>query len=353
MALQYFKIKEQALRDIFKVISDQLDLLQGVTAASAWRGDVNAGSKKLSNLAEGTAASDAVTLAQLTAATNIQNITTQLQAGGASPINITGLPGTGGILVVGTHADRLAMPSVSGNWFFESDRTALYGVSGTAWLLMSGNEGGSDSVKYTDLGMESIGYLWVSQDLGIMYRWTGAAWRWWLGIWSAAFSTRPTEPTITITSGVRFAASDRGYQEWVYDRGTTTWFYAGGGSPTRDVIANITTGLVTADAGYLFYATDYDRVYRWDGAAWEDAPGQPARFAICWFDTTPDTAGWEMCDGAAVTRSTTSGGTTGYTVPDLTTNTTFLRSGTSVATGTFGTTGVDYNFWRGMPFVRL
>jgi len=135
-----------------------------------------------------------------------------------------------------------------------------------------------------------------------------------------------------------FVASDRTYVTWVSTG--AVWQYLAG--MQRGLIAAITTGLTTNDAGYLYYATDFARAYRWTGSAWEDAPGAPARGQIVYFPVTlhadfaPGT-GWQLCDGTAgVTRSTPTGGTTTVTVPDLTTDSRFLRS---VAGATGGTGG--------------
>lgn len=57
-------------------------------------------------------------------------------------------------------------------------------------------------------------------------------------------------------------------------------------------------GLKPSDIGLAYYATDFDRVLLWDGAVWGDAPGQPARGMIVFFETgvTPP-AWWLRCDG--------------------------------------------------------
>lgn len=100
--------------------------------------------------------------------------------------------------------------------------------------------------------------------------------------------------------------------------------------------------LASTESGFLFYSTDFDREYIWTSTAWTDAAASPKRGTIAWFPVTlhadfaPGT-GWALCDGTAgVTRSTPSGGTTTFTVPDLTTANRFLRS---VAVTTGGTGG--------------
>jgi hypothetical protein len=65
-------------------------------------------------------------------------------------------------------------------------------------------------------------------------------------------------------------------------------------------------GLQTADQGLLFYSVDFDRAYRWSGAAWEDAPGQPARGMVAFFAIDPP-IGWLRCDGRAGFGTTADG----------------------------------------------
>lgn len=77
-----------------------------------------------------------------------------------------------------------------------------------------------------------------------------------------------------------------------------------------------------ADAeGFLFNATDFDRIYRCDGSAWEDLPGQTPRGAVMFFSHSSQTpgTGWQVLDGSSVTISTPTGGTTSITVADYST----------------------------------
>jgi len=99
--------------------------------------------------------------------------------------------------------------------------------------------------------------------------------------------------------------------------------------------------LVATDVNFLIRSTDFDRLYRWTGAAWTDAPGQPQRGEIVDFaitlgaDFTPG-AWWSLCNGTAGVVYSKPDGTTGtVTVPDLTTANRFRRA-TSGATGGTG-----------------
>jgi hypothetical protein len=81
-------------------------------------------------------------------------------------------------------------------------------------------------------------------------------------------------------------------------------------------LATIPTGLTLADAGYLFEATDFKRVFRWTGTAWEYAPGQPIKGEIVASDADPLT-GWALCDGSVVTRTKPDATTESFTTPNL------------------------------------
>jgi len=251
----------------------------------------------------------------------------------------------------GTHADRANHAPGSlkvGSLFFESDRGALYHVreiDGVAtWVLYFAMMTGSYSAKPSDLTSTDDNFWYNAQDQCTLSRWTGAAWHYQAGILIDTWSNRPAGGGTNISAGFRFSASDRGYQQWAYDRTNTRWYYVGGGEPTRNTIANITGSLGAQDVGYLFYSTDYDRVFRWNGSAYEDAPGQPARGMIVYFDYTnlpmQVATAWALCDGSSATRSVVNGTTASYTTPNLTGSTRFIRSvsGTTGGTGGSATT---------------
>ena len=128
---------------------------------------------------------------------------------------------------------------------------------------------------------------------------------------------------------------------YFWDTTQTAWVVIGGvGEPQRGTISpNQKPTLGVGDVGWLFTATDFDRTYRWSGTAWADAPGQPARGQILFFESAlaPGT-GWQLCDGTATTRSTPTGTTTAYTVPNITGSSRFIRG---VAGGTGGTGGTS------------
>lgn len=144
-----------------------------------------------------------------------------------------------------------------------------------------------------------------------------------------AYSTRgAAEPH----AGEWFVATDRNDVAWLSDG--ASWLYMFG--IHQDVIANKPT-LVTGDAGYLFAATDYARVYRWSGSAWADAPGEPARDEVAFFAVAPGT-GWRVCDGSSVSKSTSTAGTTSVTLPDYSTAA-YVKAGTSATVGPTAASG--------------
>lgn len=305
-----------------------------------------AGAAQIAMLKE-VARSGVLTPAQLT------TINQQLTITGSAPLDLTGLiPFGGGSVVFGTWAEmKAATPS---GLFYVTDRTGLWAANGTTWTLMAGNQGGSDAAKYSDLGLADEGYIWFSQDRGTILRWTGAAWRWESGTYTAAWASLPNPATVSAASGVYFSASDRGYQLWRYDRAGLKWDFVGGGTPTSGVIANITAALTANDVGYLYYATDFDRVYVWTGAAYADAYGQPAREDIHFFTTAPPGNGWQLCDGTPnVTISTATGGTGLVTPPNMTAAPTWVVGDGVVAAGTFGAVGAVYASQSALPYMRL
>ncbi len=264
----------------------------------------------------------------------------------ATPIavNVTGTAQRG-LVHFGTHAQRLTAAPIqylNGPLWFETDRVAIYGVTATggipAWALMAGAQAGTAAGRPGDLGTNEEGFVFYAQDQGVIYYWSGAVWHYECGTITDVFANRPAAGGSNIAGGVRFAASDRGYQEWVYDLVNLRWQFAGGGYATRGTLANLTSGLGAQDVGYTYDATDYDRTYIWTGAAYADAPGQPARGQIVFFPSTYGgvLVGWHLCDGTnPVAISTAVGGVVNIAVPDLITANRFLRS----VTGTTGGTG--------------
>lgn len=241
---------------------------------------------------------------------------------------------SGDLVRSGTHAQRLALSPASvtlQTLFYETDRFAFYQArlsSGVpAWVLNAGSldpKGDNLASRPADLGANDASYWFFAKDQGYEQRWTGSSWHYTRGLFIGTFANRPTFGDAD--TNFLFSASDRGYQTWY--AGTSAWVLLEGvGGPTRGVIGSITGSLTADDAGYLYYATDFDRVYRWTGSAYEDAPGEPRRGEITyWQDDLLPGTGYALCDGGSYTRSTSTGGTTSWSTPNLTGSNRFIRS---------------------------
>ena len=76
--------------------------------------------------------------------------------------------------------------------------------------------------------------------------------------------------------------------------------------------------LSTTDAGTLFYATDFDRTFQWNGTAWQDAPGAPQRGQTAPFlNGLAPSVGWALCNGSQVVASTSNGNTQLIQTPQI------------------------------------
>lgn len=113
-----------------------------------------------------------------------------------------------------------------------------------------------------------------------------------------------------------FIANDLQNVMWISDG--TAWHYLQGifrGTLSPDLKPAV---LGASDTGFPFFATDFNRSYTWSGSAWDDSPDSPSRAQLVHFDNPPiPAAGWQLCNGSSVNRSTNTGGVTGVTIPDL------------------------------------
>ena len=236
----------------------------------------------------------------------------------------------------GTHSERIALGPGrvdDGTFFYETDRATLYQAQWTTtpvWMLVMSRPLRTADAKPSDLTANDEGFTWFDQVAGVTWRWSGAAWHYYLGSLIDVFANRPT----TADRGFLFIATDRGGQVW--RNGVTAWVLLEGVGGPYSANAGSAPTLTTDDVGFVWKMADFDRLYRWTGTAWEDAAGQPTRGMIDYFsDLMLPGAWWALCDGSSVTRSTPTGGTTSILVPNLTSVNRFIRS---VALGT-GTTG--------------
>lgn len=116
---------------------------------------------------------------------NINNIKLALQAGGSTPLVLTGLPGAAVQTLVGTHATRLVTTASAyalGTGFVESDRNYLYvveTVSGVnTWVLVAGVYVAALASRPSDLGVNDHGAMFFSTDGFTQYTWDSNASLW-------------------------------------------------------------------------------------------------------------------------------------------------------------------------------
>jgi hypothetical protein len=150
-----------ALRDVWAVVEK-----------FATTGPIDFNGRRLSNLANGTEATDAVTLQQLQPA---------LDALGLSHITRvpSALEGSGsGKVRVGLFAARGSASAHSGEWFLASDRNYVGWLSdGSNWRYAFGVQSGTLSPdQKPTLTTSDTGYRFRSTDFAREYRWTGSAW---------------------------------------------------------------------------------------------------------------------------------------------------------------------------------
>lgn len=336
-------IHDPAVATVCRLLFDRVNSLQGRAGDTPiFRQGGRFDRQRLQEVGDPTAPQDVVTKAYGDAHYGPEAIRLALQAGGSHPIILSGLPGDEGpgASLFGTHADRLALmlgdeSLPDGTIFYETDRAAIYQAQGDIWELLMCRPLRTPDTKPSDLTSNDDGFTWFDSVAGFEWRWSGGAWNYYRGSLVDTFANRP-DPALA-DRGFLFIGSDRG--EHVWRKGSSAWeLLFGVGGPMFGTLSPDTKPTLTADdAGFIFASTDFDRLFRWDGAGWADASGQPMRGQIAYFsDTLLPGTGWALCDGSSVTRSTSSAGTTSFTTPNLTNR--FVRA-VSGATG--GTGGVD------------
>lgn len=299
----------------------------------------------------------------LTAA-QLAQIAKELSATGSAPLVVSNLPGAGGSsLLVGTHAQRLITQPSTNASFYESDRHALYSASGNVWVLV----GSCPEMEVTgvgalpsDLGGNDAAFYALDTETGAVWLWDGAVWHWHTGILYGPIASRPVA-FVGCDAGVIYVASDLGYLAWHLSYASGAWvLIEGWGGPVTGNLSAIPTPTIN-DVGYLYFAQDFDRLYGWNGTAWQDYPGQPTRGQVCLFGAGvgPGT-GWALCNGSNATFSTSSGGTASIATPNLLS--TFLYGASSAGTTgsavsfsyqTGATAFLGVNYTSMIPFIRL
>jgi hypothetical protein len=221
----------------------------------------------------------------LTAA-QLAQVRNALQVSGSAPLDISFLLGGSTLGLIPIQGPRTALPTSGkpGQFFFANDLVALYIAKATGqFQFVCGSLIGDSAGRPGGLSGVDEGYVYFQQEgpHSNISVWSGATWRYIVGYLSGTLGSIPVP------------------------------------APQWD--------------GSEYYATDFDRVYLCvGGTAWQDAPGQPKRKGITFFDAPPSPGtGWALCNGGTVTISTPTGGTASYTTRNLVGSNLFIRSNSS------------------------
>lgn len=145
-----------------------------------------------------------------------------------------------------------------------------------------------------------------------------------------------------------FIETDSGSSLVYYTSAAGVWTYLTG--EYRSTLANILTGLGTADAGLKQVVTDYSHTLRWTGSAWEWNDGDDGSDFYRLYESVPSGYGasaWALCDGSTVARLNSDGTTTNITLDDVTTAR-YLKGGLTSA-GVAAAGGVTTSVSGGTP----
>jgi hypothetical protein len=224
-------------------------------------------------------------------------------------------PELGGIQV-DTHANRVANYAAASyklTLFFESDRQILYESNGTNWIYAGGVMQAAVASKPADLGTHDAGFLFLATDTPVtLWRWTGSAWvRELLPVLEDTHANRLSNyAPANYPIGTLFYETDRTvtYINKLITA-TPTWVYL-----TGVMIAAFSSlpTLGTADAGFLFVASDTLGILYWTGSAWAHLPG----ILVLNFATS---AGSVSITAANFTYESNNSGVETFTLPDVTT----------------------------------
>jgi len=135
-----------------------------------------------------------------------------------------------------------------------------------------------------------------------------------------AFTNIGTYPANSYAPGTIFYATDTKVSYIEQDVPTATWTYFDG--IEFNPLASLPAPGAN-NAGYLFGATDYFHLFRWDGSAWNFAAGDPgSAYVVAGRDnaTAPIGGLWALCDGNNATVAQANGTTAPVTTPNLSAN---------------------------------
>lgn len=231
-----------------------------------------------------------VTESEASARFGTESVAAALEAGGSSPLNVTGLPGK---LAEPQHA---AVPTVSSLPILEdplSQDGALVNYNDILYRFQADVEPGE----------------WLPQGaVAVLIKDTHAN----------RIDPNKYPATKYPLNSVFYESDRRVYYHVVLVNGVKTWVLLPDLGVMRDVLANKPTDLGANDVGFLFHATDYNHIWRWYGSGWQYAPGDRVSGEIAWFTENPG-VGWALCDGSNVTRTKSDATTASVTLPNLTT----------------------------------
>lgn len=87
--------------------------------------------------------------------------------------------------------------------------------------------------------------------------------------------------------------------------------------PQSGLLSAIPTRLSANEIGKVYHATDYDRLFRWNGTSWGDVPGQTPRGTVSYFPAGSTPTGWARCGGGPVRTSLANAQTKQFTPPTI------------------------------------
>lgn len=251
------------------------------------------------NDSESKVSSLATRIASLPRVPTMAQIAAALSATGSNPLNVTGLlpagtstpsstivttPGGGGhaSINIGLFSQRPPIAQApSGTVFAASDRGYQTWVStGAVWLLLPGWGGPMAGTVFTP-------------------------------------NARPAGLTPN-DAGFRYEGTDANDAIWTWN-GTGYTYTVGTGFPYEVTLSPPTFPTLTInDAGFPIWATDFHRLYYWNGSAWvEGQHNDPRNMTVAFQSPGPDQNGWLLCNGAQGLASTSSAGTVLVTTPVL------------------------------------
>lgn len=255
------QVQDQATKAALQVL---MSLVTGLKNNPRINGDADYRGNRITAVGDPVDPQDVVTKAYLDENFSAGALRIQLQAGGSTPLSLTGLPGVGNSVTFGTHAERLATPPDPDVVFFaETDRWAIYYNTGGSWVLL-GNFTGFPlalAARPADLSTADAGfYFWAKDQNDVVYRFSGNIWHYHSGTLIDNYANLP-DPALT-DNGFYFVAKDQGYKRFVMDNLTGGWLDLGpinkfGSVTISGAVATTVavTGLGFPDSAYSAVAT--------------------------------------------------------------------------------------------------